>query len=199
MFLFIMFGAMAVLMTSGIFQEVDNHIILWFETMRLPILNDVMFIVTDFGMSLLLVPIMLIVGVVLFTYKRYHSMVLLFLLYLIEITVNHQLKEWFARERPSFQHLVDETFYSFPSGHAMNAATLYPFMAYLFVELVPTFKKRQKTVYFITALLVILIGMSRMYLGVHYLTDVVGGFVIGLGLFLLFKKIDERICIIRQK
>ncbi|MGX9292966.1 phosphatase PAP2 family protein [Bacillus sp. A015] len=199
LFLFILFGAITALMVSGVFQELDNQIILWFEDIRLPFINDVMLAVTDFGISALLVPIMLIFSVVLLMYKRYCSIMLLFLLYLTEKTINHELKGLFARERPAFDHLVNETYYSFPSGHSMNAATIYPFIAYLLVEMIPWLKERQKTVYLITGLCVFVIGISRMYIGVHYLTDVTGGFAIGLALFLLCKKIDERLPVIRQK
>nr|WP_283775663.1 phosphatase PAP2 family protein [Bacillus altitudinis] len=186
-------------MVSGMFQELDNQIILSFENIRLPFLNDVMLTLTDFGISALLVPIMLIFSVVLFMYKRYHSIMLLFLLYIAEKTVNHELKGLFARERPGFDHLVNETYYSFPSGHSMNAATIYPFIAYLFIEMVPWLKKRQKAVYMVTGCYVLMIGISRMYIGVHYVTDVAGGFAIGLALFLICKKIDEKLSVIRQK
>ncbi|WP_072368259.1 phosphatase PAP2 family protein [Bacillus altitudinis] len=196
---FLLFGAIAALMVSGMFQELDNQIILSFENIRLPFLNDVMLTLTDFGISALLVPIMLIFSVVLFMYKRYHSIMLLFLLYIAEKTVNHELKGLFARERPAFDHLVNETYYSFPSGHSMNAATIYPFIAYLFIEMVPWLKKRQKVVYMVTGCYVLMIGISRMYIGVHYVTDVAGGFAIGLALFLICKKIDEKLSVIRQK
>lgn len=81
---FLLFSAIAALMVSGMFQELDNQIILSFENIRLPFLNDVMLTLTDFGISALLVPIMLIFSVVLFMYKRYHSITLLFLLYIAE-------------------------------------------------------------------------------------------------------------------
>ncbi|AOZ90350.1 phosphatase [Bacillus xiamenensis] len=196
--LFMIFGAIAALMVSGVFQKLDNQIILSFENMRLPFLNDVMLTLTDFGISALLVPIMLIFSVVLLAYKRYYSIMLLFLLYISERAINHELKGLFARERPAFDHLVNETYYSFPSGHSMNAATIYPFIAYLLIEMIPWLKKRQKAVYMVTGLCVLMIGISRMYIGVHYLTDVAGGFAIGLALFLICKKIDEKLSGIRQ-
>ena len=60
-------------------------------------------------------------------------------------------------------------------------------------------ERKTKIVYLITGLCVLAIGISRMYIGVHYLTDVAGGFAIGLALFLICKKIDERLPVIRQK
>ncbi|MGE6629721.1 phosphatase PAP2 family protein [Bacillus sp. NPDC077027] len=194
-----LFAGVSILVESSVFQHMDNLIILGFEQIRMPFLNHVMLILTDFGVSVLLVPIMLIFSVLLFVYKRYHSIILLLLLYLVEKTVNHELKGFFERARPSFDHLVQETYYSFPSGHSMNAATIYPFMAYLLIQTIPSLKKRKKWVVMVTTVFISFIGMSRMYIGVHYLTDVIGGFSIGLCLFLLFKKIDEKIPAIRQK
>ncbi|CAM5313985.1 hypothetical protein BSAF29S_06281 [Bacillus safensis subsp. safensis] len=113
LYLFILFGAIAALMVSGAFQDLDNQIILWFESIRLPFLNDVMLALTDLGISALLVPIMLIFSVVLFMYKRYYSILMRLLLCLTEKRINHALQELFARERPAFDLVVGETYYCF--------------------------------------------------------------------------------------
>jgi membrane-associated phospholipid phosphatase len=89
------------------------------------------------------------------------------------------LKVLFARPRPYFeQPLLLETYYSFPSGHAMEAVVLYGMLAYFAVLALRTWRARAAVV-FGTSLLVLLIGFSRMYLGVHYLSDVVAGFAAG--------------------
>jgi undecaprenyl-diphosphatase len=89
------------------------------------------------------------------------------------------LKVLFARPRPYFeQPLLLETYYSFPSGHAMEAVVLYGMLAYFAVLALRTWRARAAVV-FGTSLLVLLIGFSRRYLGVHYLGDVVAGFAAG--------------------
>ena len=89
------------------------------------------------------------------------------------------LKALFARPRPYFeQPLLLETYYSFPSGHAMEAVVLYGTLAYFAVLALRTWWARAAVV-FGTSLSILLIGFSRIYLGVHYLSDVVAGFAAG--------------------
>ena len=89
------------------------------------------------------------------------------------------LKALFARPRPYFeQPLLQETYYSFPSGHAMEAIVLYGMLAYLAMLALRTWRARAAVV-FGTSLWVLLIGFSRIYLGVHYFSDVVAGFAAG--------------------
>ena len=89
------------------------------------------------------------------------------------------LKVLFARPRPYFeQPLLLETYYSFPSGHAMEAVVLYGMLAYFAVLALRTGWARAAVV-FGTSLLILLIGFSRMYLGVHYFSDVMAGFAAG--------------------
>jgi len=93
--------------------------------------------------------------------------------------LNRLLKGLFVRPRPYFEHpLLIETSYSFPSGHAMESFVLYGMLAYFAVLALETWRARTAVV-FGTALLVLLIGLSRMYLGVHYFSDVVAGYAAG--------------------
>jgi undecaprenyl-diphosphatase len=93
--------------------------------------------------------------------------------------LNQLLKAFFARPRPYFeQPLLMESSYSFPSGHAMESLVFYGMLAYFAVLGLQTWRARTAVV-FGAALLVLLIGFSRMYLGVHYFSDVVAGFAAG--------------------
>jgi undecaprenyl-diphosphatase len=95
------------------------------------------------------------------------------------VALDRLLKELFARPRPFFEHpLLLETSYSFPSGHAMESFVLYGMLAYFAVLALKTWRARTAVV-FGAALLVLLIGFSRMYLGVHYFSDVVAGYAAG--------------------
>jgi membrane-associated phospholipid phosphatase len=97
--------------------------------------------------------------------------------------LNQILKALFARPRPFFEHpLLVEGSYSFSSGHAMESLVAYGMLAYFAVLALRTWRWRVAAV-FAAALLVVLIGLSRMYLGVHYLSDVAAGYAAG-GLWL---------------
>lgn len=95
------------------------------------------------------------------------------------VALNVLLKQIFERPRPTFvDPIIVETSYSFPSGHAMVPLILYGMMAYFAVLALKSWQGRT-TVVFGVALLIILIGFSRMYLGVHYFSDVIAGFAAG--------------------
>jgi len=95
------------------------------------------------------------------------------------VALNQLLKGLFARPRPSFaEPLLPESGYSFPSGHAMQSLILYGMLAYFAVLTLRSWRAKTAVVFGL-ALLVILIGFSRLYLGVHYFSDVVAGFAAG--------------------
>lgn len=97
--------------------------------------------------------------------------------------LNVLMKAFFARPRPVFENpLAVESFYSFPSGHSMTAIVTYGMLAYLLWLHIAHPIARILTV-FAATLAIVLIGISRMALGVHYFSDVIGGFAAG-GLWL---------------
>jgi undecaprenyl-diphosphatase len=93
--------------------------------------------------------------------------------------LNQLLKNVFARPRPSFvDPLLPESGYSFPSGHAMESFIVYGMLAYFAVLALRSWRARTAVVCG-SGLLVLLIGFSRIYLGVHYFSDVAGGYAAG--------------------
>jgi len=94
--------------------------------------------------------------------------------------VNHLIKEIVQRPRPSMEfRMVEESSFSFPSGHAMTGATFYGLIIYFVFKNVKN-KKVRNTICTVLSLLIFLIGMSRIYLGVHYASDVLAGFTFGI-------------------
>jgi len=90
--------------------------------------------------------------------------------------LNTTLKAVIQRLRPQLpEPWITETGWSFPSGHALGSLVAYGFLAYLLTQMSPAgFPRRTAVV--VLATLVLLIGFSRIYLGVHYLSDVIGGY-----------------------
>jgi len=108
------------------------------------------------------------------------NLVLVFLL-------NRILKFVIARPRPEILRLVLEKGYSFPSGHAMVAMGFYGFLIYLIYTKIKSKKLKYLLITFL-GFIILFIGISRIYLGVHYFTDVIGGFIIAIIYLELFIK-----------
>ena len=101
------------------------------------------------------------------------------------------LKKIFARNRPNILRIVSEDTYSFPSAHAMVNMALYSTLAIYAYKYIKDRKKRNATIvllYFIP----LLIGFTRIYLGVHYITDVVGGWLLGFAISVVVYAIDKK-------
>jgi undecaprenyl-diphosphatase len=89
------------------------------------------------------------------------------------------LKGYFARERPDqLLHLVAVQTLSFPSSHSFSAAACYSTFAFFFARFVPRWST-EVFCYVLAALIVATIGLTRIYLGVHYPTDVLAGIAAG--------------------
>jgi undecaprenyl-diphosphatase len=103
----------------------------------------------------------------------------------------HALKEVFARERPDFvPHLVEVSTMAFPSGHSMMSAVVYLTLGAMAAR--QTKRKRERAfVLGCACLLVLIIGVTRLFLGVHFPTDVLAGWSLGLSWALLWLAISE--------
>ena len=108
---------------------------------------------------------------------------------ILTVLLNVAIKGSFMRIRPPQEmHLVMESGYSFPSGHAMVAASFYGFLAYMLKQ--ADLKKSQRyALTVLNALIVFLVGCSRIYLGVHYATDVIGGFCVSVMYLILYTEV----------
>ena len=102
--------------------------------------------------------------------------------------INQILKFIFRRERPTGYRLIEMSGYSFPSGHAMVSLAFYGLLIYITKRLV---KNKYLKILLITLniAIIILIGVSRIYLGVHYLSDVLTGYSISIIYLLITTKL----------
>lgn len=90
--------------------------------------------------------------------------------------INKILKSIFVRPRPEILRLVKEGGYSFPSGHAMASFSFYGFIIYLVYKSNIDIKYK-RIIYIFLTLTILLIGISRIYLGVHYASDILAGYI----------------------
>lgn len=110
--------------------------------------------------------------------KRYDVLILWLLVGGVSLFVQVG-KRTFVRQRPSLVAYYVETGYSFPSGHSATAMTLYGLLAYWFIRKQPS-RLYQWLIGLAATSLILIVGFSRIYLGVHFLSDVLGGYLLGI-------------------
>lgn len=151
-------------------------------TMRNNILTAIFKIITNFGGAYCLIIIAILSAIFIKDKKIAFSIPI----NLIIITgLNLLLKNIVERPRPIGYRLIDETGYSFPSGHSMISTAFYGLIIYFIWKNVKNAKLKYISC-ILLALLILLIGVSRIYLGVHYASDVLGGFTISVAYLIIF-------------
>src|SRR5271170_6837772 len=134
---------------------------------------------TSLGSIIVLVIVTLTVSIYLFLAGKYAAGWLMLVAVFGGVALNELLKLAFARPRPDLIYQATRVFTSsFPSGHAELSAITYLTIAVLLARSQSSFNIRLYYI-IVAALLTTLIGVSRIYLGVHYPTDVLGGWCIG--------------------
>ena len=165
---------------SGATQRFDEAVLQYLGTQRSPAMERFMLEVTYLGTAVTVITIVAVAGLFLFLTNHRYSALLLAVSTVGGIILNNILKVSFDRPRPRVIDWGQEAMSSsFPSGHAMSAAIVYFTVAYLAARLEPHRVLRALTMV-IALVLVFLICVSRMYLGVHYPSDVAAGVLIGL-------------------
>jgi membrane-associated phospholipid phosphatase len=158
----------------------DRGIALWFHNHLTPAFVSVLRGITEFGSSEW-IAIILSLAVLFFIFKRgWQSLVTLVIAVPGGMLLNELVKILVHRHRPFEEGwMVDWSGYSFASGHTIGATLLYGQIA---VFLIPLIKSRRGRVLLFSAasLMIVLVGFSRIALGAHYLTDVLGGMFFGM-------------------
>jgi len=144
-----------------------------------PGLTEAVRVVVAPGSMVALALVSVAVAVALLAQRRWSALVAWLVAVLGGEALNLLLKDLFARPRPRFERpLVVETSHSFPSGQAMESLVVYGMLAY-FAVLILSGSGKHAIFVVGAAVLVVLIGFGRVYLGAHYLSDVVGGVAAG--------------------
>jgi membrane-associated phospholipid phosphatase len=170
---------------SWLFQEVwekeafgfDTAALLWLHQWANPVLDAVMLKITTLGNPEIVVVVVAFSLGWLWWRKRRLEAKVFAIACLGALILNQGLKLCFAKPRPQlWTRLISESSFSFPSGHALGSLVLYGFLAYL---LAIQFPRLAHWIYGVAAGIIAAIGASRLYLGVHWPTDVVAGYAVG--------------------
>lgn len=153
------------------------------EESRCPLLTKFMKIITSLSNTGVIVLIATIITLVLYQKNKKVALTIPINLALAAI-LNQILKFLFHRPRPTGYRLLEIGGYSFPSGHAMASMAFYGFLIYLAHKFIKN-NMLKNLIIILNILIIILIGISRVYLGVHYCSDVLVGYSISI-IYLMF-------------
>lgn len=168
------------MMLTPFWQSLDEKILRGVHHYAQPVLDKVILAITQGGDELaLIIATILLALVLLWRYRRLHEALLYTLAAITSFVLNGTLKRIFERPRPQlWQQIIPlPRDYSFPSGHAMISMTVYGLAAWL---LAMHFPQWRRAILIVAGLLILSIGGSRVYLGVHWPSDVLAGFFCGL-------------------
>ncbi|TBW90527.1 phosphatase PAP2 family protein [Staphylococcus hominis] len=179
----LIFGIIAFFHESRLGKWIDNEVYEFIYSSESFITTSIMLGVTKIGevwamvaLSLLLVAYLML--------KRFKIETLFFVIVMsLSSTLNPLLKNIFDRERPTLLRLIDISGFSFPSGHAMGSTSFFGSALYVINRHDPGISKG--VLIGLCALFILLISTSRVYLGVHYPTDIIAGIIGGVFCLLL--------------
>lgn len=173
----VLFVIMMVLVGADRIAWFDQSIIDAVQGMENEGLTRIMKGFTFLGSSLVATLLSVIAFLFLWLVLRHRKELLMFLLSVGGSEIwNIIIKNWMQRQRPTTHRLIEISGFSFPSGHSMAAFALYGTLTYLLWRHIPALAGRIAMIV-IGVALTLLIGISRIYLGVHYPSDVFGGYL----------------------
>ncbi|PFP25776.1 phosphatase PAP2 family protein [Bacillus sp. AFS073361] len=170
------FSLISLLISDQKIIHFDRIVIDAVQDMETPFLTSVMKFFTFIGSAPFVIVLSLFL--LLFLYKVLHHRLelILFVAAIVGSAIlNGILKNFFQRVRPEFHRLIEIEGFSFPSGHAMNAFTVYGIITFLLWRHITSALGRWALI-FVSMVMILAIGISRIYLGVHYPSDIMGGY-----------------------
>jgi len=173
-------------MEYNMFEQVDSAIMNFVMAFRSEWLTKALIFFTYLGDWQVIVGLAVVAIVILGFLRKNREMIFLIAILVSGGIIRFLSKPFFHRQRPDASFaLIPENGYAFPSGHALMSVIFYGAIAYLIYKLC---KKTWQKIILLTgfAALIILIGFSRAYLGVHWASDVAAGWLVGFSILLFF-------------
>ena len=151
-------------------------------------------VITNLGSAVFLIALTIILIIVIKNKKIGLS---IFLNLSFVTILNQLLKRILQRPRPNEFRIIEETGYSFPSGHSMVSMAFYGYLIYLIYKYVKN-KYIKWGLITLLSILIVSIGTSRIYLGVHYTSDVLGGFFISISYLIIYISVVNKFLLERD-
>ena len=188
----ILFAFLALYIQAGYSIRFENWVYAEAVEHMNPFLTNIIRIITHLGDPIIVTSITILLVIIPKTRKKVGYPMAAAVI--VSEALNLILKEIFARERPNILQLVNETTYSFPSGHAMINTTVYTMLGIFAIKYIIK-KKIKISVIIMCIIMPLIISFSRVYLGVHYAGDVLGGMLLGFAvtvfIYALLKKEEK--------
>ena len=173
--LLIFFVVLTILVVLGVTKGFDDSVYSLVRSLESGFFDKYFLTVTKLGNE----SVVIILAFIIFLLVRRNDKLLVLLTCLLSVISNQLIKHIIMRDRPSVYRMIKQGGFSYPSGHSMIAVSLYGYLLYLaFTKIKNKFLK-----WFFSILLIVLIlsiGISRIYVGVHYASDVIAGFIFAL-------------------
>lgn len=177
----LLFIILTVLVCTNTIEPLDNATSSFIISIRSPELTNTMNIITNISGSYALI-VFTTLFIILIKKKKYP---LAITINLIAVFITSQLaKAIVERDRP-LDMLVSAPGYSYPSGHSMVGLAYFSFLSYLVIKYIPN-KIVKIILPIVFTITILLVGFSRIYLGAHYLSDVLAGFLLGAIYLIIF-------------
>jgi undecaprenyl-diphosphatase len=195
----VLFAILANEVRDGETQDFDDAVRMTVYGVASPRATKVLHVVTQLGSPLFLLPVTIVCALTFLHRRRIRGAILLTATMLGVTLLNQILKSIFQRPRPlPFFGLTMPASYSFPSGHSLAAFCFYGALAALVTARLRS-RLLRVLVWASAVVIIVAVGFSRLYLGVHYLSDIVGGYATGFVWVLtvasadrVFRRADER-------
>ena len=181
----VLFVLLTIATFTGLIKPIDEGMQSFILKIRNDHLTDIFTIVTNLGGAYALLAITTLLVLI----KRNKKTSLFIAINLVVVFLISQIFKFiFRRSRPAEIFLVSASGYSYPSGHMMVSSAFYFYILYLIWITIKN-KMIKIILTIMTTVLILLIGFSRIYLGVHYTTDVFGGLLLAIAYLILFIRI----------
>ena len=177
---FILFLIWSIFMLKRKLNNLDNN---FYSKIKITNLKTSIFKIISFLASAKFIALLCLLILIFIKNKKIFIIILINML--ITWILIGTLKNIFTRERPNINRLVYEKGYSYPSGHTMTATIFYGFIIFLLIISNLIFLLKLFLI-FLLIILILLVGYSRVYLGVHFFSDVIGALLYGTSYLILY-------------
>ncbi len=187
------FTIIAIYMVTDKIHVFDSYIYSIVSKCITPTMTSIVKVITNFADPITIVVFALIFSYIVGIRKKDKKTAILFCLNIVSIALlNYLLKNIFVRTRPELINIITESGYSFPSGHSSISMAMYGYLIYL-INTKCSNKKVKIISTVLLSVLIFLVGTSRVYLGVHYASDVIAAFLISLSYLIVYTHMTREI------